>query len=263
VSISRDYLRRQGRDIQAQHEAAMGPMAVVLDHVVEGSVPPQVCSDLVLGGFSRRRFLHLGGVTVAMSAVFAACGNKYNAKAVPDTGPTTTAGTSHGSQRDADTLRTASSLEELAVMVYQKAIDGASDLKLSSPVADAAKLFQTHHMDHSNLFKKATTDAGGQPFDKPNPVVLQSITPTLEGLRDEVGVLMLALSLEKAAAATYQSVVGTFDNKMLNAAIMSVGGVEARHVTVLANALHMTDKLVTDGAFQKTDGAVAPGTGIS
>jgi hypothetical protein len=264
VSISRDFLRREGKATQAEHDAVMAPMAVMLDHVVEGEVPEEVASDLVLGGFSRRRFLSIGGATIAMGAVVAACGSKSKDNpAISGTGTATTAGGKSKSARDITALRTASSLEELAVAVYQKAIDNAGALHISSGVADVAKLFQSQHKDHSNLFQKATTDGGGQAFTDPNPVVLKQIMPTIDALKDETGVLMLALSLEKAAAATYQSTVGTFDNKALNAAIMSVGGVEARHVTVLSSALKMSDKLVTYGAFYRTDGAVAAGTGVS
>jgi hypothetical protein len=73
----------------------------------------------------------------------------------------------------------------------------------------------------------------------------------------------LALTLEKTAAATYQAPVGSFVNKSYNETLMSIGGVEAKHVTVVAAALKMTDKLITNGAFQTTDGAVKAGTGIS
>ena len=62
----------------------------------------------------------------------------------------------------------------------------------------------------------------------PNPVILEAIQPTIDALKDEMGVVALALELENVAAQTYQSNVATFMDPSLNAAIMSVGGVEAR-----------------------------------
>ena len=60
-------------------------------------------------------------------------------------------------------------------------------------------------------------------------MILEAIQPTIDALKDEMGVVALALELENVAAQTYQSNVATFKDPSLNAAIMSVGGVEARH----------------------------------
>ncbi|MGH9027614.1 MAG: hypothetical protein ACRDWD_16085, partial [Acidimicrobiia bacterium] len=60
-------------------------------------------------------------------------------------------------------------------------------------------------------------------------------------------------------AQTYQADVGTFTDPTLNVAIMSVGGVEARHAAVLASVLGEDPVPV---AFQVTDNAVPAGTGV-
>ena len=72
--------------------------------------------------------------------------------------------------------------------------------------------------------------------------------------------LRLAYNLEQSAAATYQAAVGNVDNLELNVALMSVGGVEARHVVVLGGLVDQPQ--VPASGFAATDKAVAPGTGL-
>jgi rubrerythrin len=90
------------------------------------------------------------------------------------------------------------------------------------------------------------------------------LKPAIDGLKDEAGVIAFALELEQVAAQTYQANVGTFADPSLNVAIMSVGGVEARHAAVLASvlgAMRGSDQLFPT-AFQSTMKAVMPGTGV-
>ena len=74
-----------------------------------------------------------------------------------------------------------------------------------------------------------------------------------------MGVVALAYDLEVVAAQTYQSNVAGFEDPALNAAIMSVGGVEARHAAALASVLQQNP---VPAAFQVTDKAVMAGTGV-
>jgi hypothetical protein len=154
-------------------------------------------------------------------------------------------------------LRTASSIENLAVAAYQIAID--SGLVTTMAVVDAAKLFQEHHQEHSQFFQAATKNLGGEPFTEANAAILAQLQPTIDALQDEMGVLTLALNLERAAAATYQSGVGTVMDLTLNKALMSVGGVEARHAAVLASVLAESP---VPRSFGTTEGAVPAGTGV-
>ena len=173
-------------------------------------------------------------------------------------------GRAAGAGGDVTILRTASSIEELAVAAYQTAID--SGLVKTAAIADAAKLFQSQHKEHSASFQAATKAAGGQPFTMPNPVVLAAIKPMVDALKDEKGVVALAFQLETAAAQSYQSYVGAFTDPKLNPAIMAVGGVEARHAAVLSqvlNSLGDTSTMPVPKAFQVTDNAVMAGTGVA
>ena len=261
MDISNDYVRREAKESQVEHVSSMRSMRDLVSRLFGDSNESGFAkADFATGGLNRRKFMQIGGLTVATAAVFAACGTDDSDDGVAasdDEGTDTTMGSSKGADGDIQILRTASSLEVLAVDVYQKAID--SGLVKTAAVADAAKLFQAQHKEHSELFQGATKKLGGEAFDKANPVVLQSLQGPIGALKDETGVLQLALMLEQAAAATYQSTVGAFKDATLNQAAMSVGGVEARHVAVLSSVLKMAP---VPKAFQTKDGAVAAGTGV-
>ena len=263
MDISNDYVRREAKESQLEHTSSMRSMRELVNRLFGDTNESGIAkADFATGGLNRRKFMQIGGLTVATAAVFAACGSDDSDDGVDAAGEgsdTTMGDKSGGKGADGDIqiLRTASSLEVLAVDVYQKAID--SGLVKTAAVADAAKLFQAQHKEHSELFQGATKKLGGEAFDKPNPVVLQSLQGPIGALKDEMGVLELALMLEQAAAATYQSTVGAFKDASLNQAAMSVGGVEARHVAVLSSVLK---KAPVPKAFQTTDGAVTAGTGV-
>jgi rubrerythrin len=275
MTMPQDELRREAREIQQEHEASLSPMRDALACIFgEGSpLSTKDKSGLLLGGLNRRGLFKIGGITVASAAVLAACGDDGDTSGAAATtaasGTTaapgsagTTAASGVSMSSDIVILRTASSIEELAVAAYQTAID--SGLVTTAAVGDAAKLFQAQHKEHSGLFQGATTAAGGEPFAEANPALLDALKPTIDGLKDEMGIIAFALELEQVAAQTYQSNVGTFADPTLNVAIMSVGGVEARHAAVLASVLGAmpgSDNLFPT-AFQSTMKAVMAGTGV-
>jgi rubrerythrin len=273
MTIPQDELRREASEIQEEHEASLSPMRDALARIFgEGSpLSTKDKSGLLLGGLNRRGLFKIGGITVASAAVLAACGDDSDTSGSAAT--TAAAGTTvapggagttavSGMSGDVVILRTASSIEELAVAAYQTAID--SGLVTTTAVGDAAKLFQAQHKEHSGLFQGATTAAGGEPFAEANPALLDALKPMIDGLKDEAGVIAFALELEQVAAQTYQANVGTFADPSLNVAIMSVGGVEARHAAVLASVLGAMpgSEQLFPTAFQSTTKAVMPGTGV-
>lgn len=266
MNVWSDHVRREAKATQAEQAGAMRSMRELVNRLFlddKATYDDRTKSDLVLGGFDRRRFLRVSGVTVVSAAVLAACGKDDNDGGA---GGTTTPTTKMG--LDLVILRTASSIERLAVDVYNTAI--SSGLVKTAAIGDAAKLFRDQHMEHAALFEGATTQKGGQAFTKANPAVLAQLDPTIKALKDEKGVVQLAYDLEKVAAATYFSTVGAFEDKALNKAAMSVGGVEARHVAILATVLQTaftvpaaTAAQYPSAGFQTKDGAVAAGTGVA
>jgi hypothetical protein len=261
MEISNDFVRREAQESQVEHTASMKTMRDLVGRLFGDSTESGIAkADFATGGLNRRKFMQIGGLTVATAAIFAACGSDESddaAAAIDEADDEDSAMGGDAAESDLTILRTASSLEVLAVDVYQKAID--SGLVKTAAIGDAAKLFQEQHREHAALFQGATKRLGGKEMTEANPVVLQSLQAPLAALTDESGVVQLALMLEQAAAATYQSTIGAFKDVSLNQAAMSVGGVEARHVAVLSSVL---DQPGAPKAFQTTDGAVAAGTGV-
>ena len=273
MDLSQDHLRREARTSQIEHEEALPRLRELLSRVLErpNGLDAEQRQQAVLG-MNRRSALRVGGITLLGGALLAACGSDSNnaAPATTAAGEATSAASTTGAattvavptteaaaSADVMILRTASSIEELAVAAYQLAID--SGLVTTMAIADAAKLFQAQHKEHSGLFQSLTTKAGGEPFKQANPAILAAIQPSIDALKDEMGVVALALELENVAAQTYQSNVAAFMDPALNAAIMSVGGVEARHAAALAGVLKQAQ---VPAAFQVTDKAVKAGTGV-
>jgi hypothetical protein len=198
----------------------------------------------------RRHLLRIGGTTVAAAVVLAACQDTGDDDPAVDEG-------ARPSRSDREILRTASSLDELAVVVYQAAIE--SGLVSTPDVINTLELFHRHHREHAELFASATAEAGGQPFREPNPIVMESLQPALDAAVDEAAVLALTLDVERLLAETYQSFVGAFTDRSFDVATMSVGGSEARHAAVLGP---FVGRPAAPVAFQPTDAAVASGTGL-
>jgi len=256
MEFSQD-LRREAAAIQTDHARSMGGMRELVKRLMDPASRADDAAkhDLLLSAVNRRRFLQIGGVSVLSAAVLAACGGSDDSDGGGDNAGG--AETTKKSDTDITILRTASSLEHVAIDVYEKAI--TSGLVTTAAVADVAKLFQQQHRDHAALFEGATKEAGGEAFVTANPAVLQSLQARIAALGSERDVIVLARDLEGVAAATYQSTVGAFDNVKLNQATMSVGGVEARHKAVLDSVLKQNPH---PAAFHKTEGHVAAGTGV-
>lgn len=199
---------------------------------------------------SRRRLLRVGGASVAAAAVFAAC---------RVTGDDEVAGgeADRATPTDLEILRTASSLDHAAVVVYTTALD--SELVTAAAVGETLERFRRDHREHAELFERATADAGGEPFTSPNPVVVQSLEPALGALADEAAVLSLLFDLERVLTQTSQSVAGASSDRSFDVAVMSVGASEARHAAVLAQLVGRT---AAPTAFGSTDEAVQTGTGL-
>lgn len=269
--MTQDHIRREARASDLAHHQSMPAFTDAMNRFLDREArTADETSRVLLGGLTRRGLLRVGGLGIAGAAVLAACGSDSKGSTTTIGAPATdpmstdpmttdpmTTDPMDGAAMDIVLLRTASSVEHLAVAAYQIAID--SGLVTTAAVGDAAKLFQSHHMEHAAFFEAATTAAGGEAFTEANAAVLAALQPTIDALMDEKGVLMLALDLERAAAATYQASVGTVMDVTLNKALMSVGGVEARHAAVIAGVLA---EAAVPLSFGTTEGAVPAGTGV-
>jgi hypothetical protein len=189
----------------------------------------------------RRRFLALGGLTVATAAIVAACGEDEEEDNVPSAGvPTPTTGLAERQIDDIELLRTASSLERSVASAYDSLLP-----LTAGATADALTLFRERHLAHAASFDTLTEQEGGEPFGESNPALqAELIEPTLaviEGQTDPeqqaASIVVFAHSLENVATSTFQSFVPTLIKPELRSAIAGIGTVEAMHSAVLAGLI--------------------------
>ena len=259
MDISKDELRRQLRDLDAEHREVMPKwrdslMRLLVD---DKETPSEAKADVLLGGFNRRRFMRLSGLAAVGGIALAACGSddkKTEGGSAPET-TATTAAAGGGNKTDQTIARTAASLEIFAVAVYDKAITNAAALKISDTVGKAAVLFKAQHDEHAKAFNAAAVQLGGQPYSEPNPTAAKAFEAQIAALKTEQDVLKFAFALEQIAAQTYQGVGMKLSTPMLRQTAMTVGGVEARHMAILGHFI-TPPMAVADKAFQPIEKAV-------
>ena len=239
--FSSDEIRRNLRESEAEQSSTLPLFTNAVDQLLDPATGATEADKAGFLGVPHRRSFILGGSVVAASAILAACSKKKPGQ-IPITAPipdssATTPTTAPGSvANDLALLRTAQSLEALAVFTYQKALD--SGLLKTAAIIDAVKVFQSQHREHGDALNGPITGAGGTIVTEPNQYLLDAaITKELAELTDEKSVLMLARDLENIAAQTYTGASGVLTVPALRVAAMTIGNVEARHITVINGAL--------------------------
>jgi hypothetical protein len=179
----------------------------------------------------RRRVLQLA----ALSLVGACTGHHAAAPAAP--AATTTSTTSPpppvdpGAAVDVLILRTASSLEHYASGIYTQV--AGLDVAARTGLVPLLTAFAGHHADHAASLESATLAAGGRTVTQPNGLLSRDAMSRLPGLKTADEVLEFLYGVEALSAATHRASVGLYENTSRNALAMGIGGVEARHMTVL------------------------------
>jgi hypothetical protein len=198
----------------------------------------------ILGVPGRRQALQIGGIGIAGAALLAACGDDGGSSSAGTTAAaaasTTTAAAAASSttaagaaSMDLVLAKTAASLEALAIAAYDTAI--GSGLVKTAAIGDAAKLFQSHHKAHLDALNSVITGAGASKVTDPNAAVKKAIVdPAVAAAKTEADIVMLAFTLEDAAAQTYVFAATQLSTPALRSTIMTIGGVEARHRALLA-----------------------------
>jgi hypothetical protein len=251
MTFSNDHIRRELRDIQRAHEDTRATHAAALDEAFDpaSGVDRATKAELV-GAPNRRQLLKLGGLTIASTALLAACVEPPSTDQVAVTGtiiptPTTAEPQDPGSAEvDATLVLTAISLEKLAIAAYTAALDNNW---LTAPLLiSVAEYFRSQHEDHEGALAQQARRMGQNPDEvEPNPfLVTEVLDPAVEVINAGGGetvvqtlTLTLAHDLEVAAAQTYTKAGGILTTPTLRQAIMSIGGIEARHSAVLAVVL--------------------------
>lgn len=250
MDVSRDQINRQLRDTDRAHRRALPAMGAALRRAFdpEGGVPVEARGALVGVPTSRRGFLRIGGMTIAASAILVACGSESSENvaqtgSVPPREPNPLE-IETGDELNMTLLLTASSVEALAIATYDTVLD--ENLLGTGELSSVVQLFRDQHADHLGLLSATVREMGGTPYEDPNPYLeVNVVQPAVAGLADletddevERATLDIAYGLENAAAQTYVQAAGLLDTAELRQAIMSIGGVEARHVATILGALN-------------------------
>ena len=254
-NISSDEIRRQLRSIDRMNETAMPRWREALARIFSGEEKlstDQKAAILGVPSPGRRDLFKIGGAALVGAAVLAACGSddKKSASSTPTTAAPTTTGApatsaattadstaesmaDEGGAMDLVLARTAASLEKLAVDVYGT----AAGLLETAAIVSAATMFAGHHQMHLDALNGVITGAGGDAVTEMNQAVFDAIVkPALDKAKTEADAVMIALTLEEAAAQTYAFAGGALSTPALRSTIMTIGGVEARHAAVLRMA---------------------------
>jgi hypothetical protein len=231
-----DEVRRQLRDTDRAHQASMPLARRAFRRAFDPTSATSAAEQAELLGVPRRAVLS-GGLVLGAGLVLAACGGGSDEQipvtgsvpAAPDSSTTTQPGSA---ETNVVLLKTAQSIELLAIDEYGKALD--SDLLETPAVIQTVELFRTQHEEHADLIGATLRDLGQSPVTEPNAYLYENaVVPAQETLTDETTVLELALALENTAAGTYVKATPVFTTPELRQAGMSIGGVEARHVALL------------------------------
>lgn len=186
---------------------------------------------------SRRQVFKIGGMTVSLAALVAACGEDRSGDTAPGrvgNAPTVPVLPDYA-VNDAVLLRTASSLENTAVFVYETA-EGLGVLGDEVPPL-IAQIVQNHR-DTSALMGELTEAAGGQAWTGTNPWMMdRMIEPMIALIADSDDpardVVNLAITLENIASATHQSLTTLMTTQEQRLAVAGASVQEARHAAAI------------------------------
>jgi len=197
---------------------------------------------------SRRRLFEVGGASIGLAALLAACGNSEAPAAGRVGNAPVATDLPDAVVNDIVYLRTMTSLEYSLVDVYAvlAGLEG-----LPTPTTDALTRFTADHTANAAALAQLTTDAGGQPYECGNAWMMgrafqpaldnilgkgrdgdtPAITPTDDANRDTLAMIN---GLETLAAATYQGMVEKLSVPPVRAAIIPFGAQAARHAAAIA-----------------------------
>jgi hypothetical protein len=160
------------------------------------------------GGIGRRDVLRLGGLTIAVGALVAACGEGRNGSSAPGRVGQATPITDPPTYvvDDAVLLRTAASLENTTDQVYGAILDLG---KLEGANKSVVEQLQTLHQTTATTMNDLVVEAGGEAWTCSNPWIDERVIKPLEEViskSDDVArdIYNTTVAFENILAATYQ-----------------------------------------------------------
>ncbi len=185
---------------------------------------------------SRRGFL-IGAGAVAGGALLAACSSGSSSSTTTTTsGPASSGGASGKLTGDLAVAALAASLENLAVAAYGDVLTAATAGKLGTvppAVSNFVTTVKAQHTQHAQAWNSAIVAAGHPAITATDPVLTPVVTKDFAKVTDVSGAAMLALTLEDAAAATYQSAIGAVKATSSVKVAASIQPVEMQHAAIL------------------------------
>ncbi len=175
---------------------------------------------------SRRRFLALGGASLAGAVTLGACGGSEDEEGGERGGaesfPTSDPGTRRFGEGDVGIANYALTLEYVEADFYAAVAE--ADL-LSGEALELVRRFGEQEDEHVTALTRLIRDAGGKPADKPR---------TEFPLERAEAVLELAATVEDLGARAYLGQAAFIKDPEILAAALSIHSVEARHAAALA-----------------------------
>lgn len=171
----------------------------------------------------RRTALAVGASTLSAAGVLAVLGVATPRSAVAAGAPT----------QDVQLLNAAIALEHEGIAAYQIAAESGL---LTPDVLKIGITFQGHHKQHRDDLASAVRRLGGQPVAAK---ALSAYAADLGAgsLKDQAGVMKLALKLERGAANAYIGLIPSLDQTEFHVLAARMAGDEAFHAATLGNAL--------------------------
>jgi hypothetical protein len=251
-------IARELNEVDVENDRAVRDWRTALLRVFGGrDALPIAAKQQLVGVPGRRQFLKFGGTLIAGAAILAACGDDDD-----DTSTATSSTAPSSGVDDVALLKTATSLELLAVATYQTA--AGSGLVTTAAVGDAATLFMGHHQAHAEALQQATEAAGAEPYREPNAAVKAAVVdPAVAAAKTEADILKLAYDLEGAAAQTYVFAATALSTAAYRSTIMTIGSVESRHQQILGAVRKLGPSELFPQGFFKADNPLPAGAVVS
>jgi hypothetical protein len=190
----------------------------------------------------RRQALKIGGLSVSLAALVAACGGQNGTdEAAPGRvgyAPPITDPPNYGVD-DAVLLRTASSLEYTILYVYQQIVASVDDL--DSRVRTLLTRVKADHEDVAERLAGLTEDVGGEPWPCTNDWMMQRLVePVLDLIADSDDPVRdsfnFAVALENLAASTHQEFAVRLEDAAARLASLEIATLESRQAAAMVIA---------------------------
>lgn len=191
----------------------------------------------------RRQALKIGGLSVSLAALVAACGDIAGDETAGRVGNAPTIPPLPDYEvTDAVLLRTASSLENTAVVVYETAQELGI---LEGDLATLVERLIENHMATAARMGELTEAAGGTAWTTTNPWIMdRAIDPILASIADSDDavrdVVNLAITFENVASATHQTLTTLLSEREQRLAAANASAEEARHAATLVLQVYGT-----------------------